>query len=215
MRLIGYARVSTAEQNANGHGLDAQEAAIRDHVGRSDGLELLAILSEQGSGRTTARRPRLAEAIERCESGEADGIIVAKLDRLTRSVVDGSRLLRRAEDRGWTLLALDLGIDTSTRNGRLMATVIMALGEWEADAIAERTREGMAAAREKGVKLGRPRVIPQDVVDAATLLAREGLSQTAIARELNERGAARPSGKPWNQQRVSDLLNRYSGPQAR
>lgn len=209
MKLIAYCRVSTAEQEATGHGLDAQRDAITAHVERQPDTELVDVLAEQGTGRTTARRPLLAEAIQRCEDGDADGIIVAKLDRLTRSVVDGARLVKRAEDNDWTLLALDLGIDTSTRNGRLMATVIMALGEWEADAIAERTREGMAAARARGARIGRPREIPEETVSTVTALARDGLSQGAIADELNKRGIPRPRGGPWNQQRVSDLLARY------
>ena len=209
-RVIGYTRVSTDQQGESGHGLDAQADTIRAYVDRQDGWELVDLLSEVGSGRTTSRRPLLAEAIQRIEAGEADGLIVAKLDRMTRSVVDGAHLVRQAEDNGWSLVALDLGIDTSTRNGRLMATVIMALGEWEADAISERTREGLAAARDRGVTLGRPREMPQSTVDAIYELREKGLRQSDVADELNRRGIAGPRGGTWVQSMVSDVERRYS-----
>jgi DNA invertase Pin-like site-specific DNA recombinase len=111
-RVIGYVRVSTAEQGTNGAGLDAQRAAIEAECDRRT-WQLIRIEEDVLSGRTL-RRPGLQRGLEACRSAEADGVVVAKLDRLSRSLVDFAGLLGEAQAGGWNLVALDLGVDLST-----------------------------------------------------------------------------------------------------
>src|SRR5204863_10202181 len=100
----------------------------------------------------------LRRALERIAAGEAGGLLAAKLDRLSRSVVDFGVLLEWFTEAGATLVALDLGLDTSTPGGRLVANVFASVAEWERDIIAARTRDGLAAARAQGRSISRPAV---------------------------------------------------------
>lgn len=95
--VLGYARVSTAEQAGDGYGLDAQEAAIREECERR-GWALLEVVREEGASAKSLDRPALRHALERIAAGEASGLIAAKLDRLSRSVVDFGVLLEWFEE---------------------------------------------------------------------------------------------------------------------
>src|SRR5688500_3167328 len=120
--VLGYARVSTAEQTS-GYGLDAQESAIRGECERR-GWTLLAVVRDEGASAKSLDRPGLRHALECIAAGEASGLIASKLDRLSRSVIDFGVLLEWCTDAGATLVALDLGLDTSTPGGRLVANVL-------------------------------------------------------------------------------------------
>src|SRR5436190_1193388 len=156
-KVFGYARCSTSEQAANGHGLDAQEAAIRAECERR-GWTLLEVIRDEGQSGKSLARPGMREALDRIARGEASGLIASKLDRLSRSVVDFGLLLEWFVEAGATLIALDLGIDTSTPGGRLVANVFASVAEWERDTAAARTRDGLAAARAKGMPISRPAI---------------------------------------------------------
>ena len=113
MPVAGYPRVSTLEKSDSGLGLAAQEAAIRAAcLGR--GLQLLRIHQGIASGGSLDGRPELAEALPTIRSEGAAALVVAKLDRLTRSVHDFSGLLERARREGWGLVVIDLGAETMT-----------------------------------------------------------------------------------------------------
>src|SRR5437764_15262805 len=120
--VLGYVRVSTTEQAGNGYGLDAQEIAIRDECARR-GWQLLEVVRDEGASAKSLDRPGLRSALERIAAGEAVGLIASKLDRLSRSVVDFGVLLEWFSAADATLIALDLGLDTSTAGGRLGANV--------------------------------------------------------------------------------------------
>src|SRR4051812_33313444 len=111
-RIIGYIRVSTDEQGASGAGLEAQRSAILAECERR-GWQLVRVEEEVLSAKTL-RRPGLQRALDACRSGEAAGIVVAKLDRLSRSLIDFAGLLTEAQRGGWNVVALDLGVDLST-----------------------------------------------------------------------------------------------------
>ncbi len=122
--LLGYHRAlpSTEEQAHSGLGLEAQRAAINAEVARR-GWELVTVLTDAGaSGKSLSGRPALAEALAMVRSGDADVLVVAKLDRLSRSLLDFAGLMADAQQRGWVLVALDLGIDLSTPAGEFMAS---------------------------------------------------------------------------------------------
>src|SRR5438445_8838364 len=113
-RVVGYVRVSTEEQAHSGAGLRAQRTAIRSESERR-GWELVAIHEDAGvSGKAMANRPALGAALSALEAREADALVVAKLDRLSRSLPDAAALLARSAREGWRLVALDLGVDTTT-----------------------------------------------------------------------------------------------------
>jgi DNA invertase Pin-like site-specific DNA recombinase len=142
--MLGYVRRSKADRRRTrdeSHGLDAQRAAIRSEADRR-GWHLVWVEPDDNRTGANTRRPGLQAALASLAAGEATGLVVAKLDRLSRSMFDFADLLRRADRQGWSVVALDLGVDTSTLNGTLVAHVLMAVAEWERGRIAERTRDG-------------------------------------------------------------------------
>lgn len=176
--VVGYVRVSTDEQAVSGLGLAAQRAAIRAECARR-GWTLLAIHEDALSGKTL-NRPGMAAALAAVESGAVSAIVVAKLDRLSRSLVDFASLMARAQAGRWNLVALDLGIDLSTAAGEFMANVMASAAQWERRIIGQRTRDALAVKRAQGVRLGRPQTLAADVVArirlARTRLAPDGRS---------------------------------------
>ncbi len=156
------ARVSTDEQRANGVSLEAQSAAIAEES-RRRGWELLRVETDALRGKTT-KRPGLQTALDVCRSGEAS-VVVMKLDRLTRSIVDFGKLLEEALDKrqGFNIVALDLGVDLSTPDGELVGNVMASVAQWERRAIGQRTKDALAIKRAQGVRLGRPRTMPPSV----------------------------------------------------
>jgi len=159
-KACGYVRVSSAEQSLSGAGLQAQRDAI-EAAALHRGWELTEIYEDAGaSGKSTNGRPGLEEALQAVESGETGILIVAKLDRLSRSLVDFGKILKRSQSqtRGWAFVALDLGIDTSTATGELCANLMMSVSQWERKAISERTTAALAVRKREGVKLGNPQL---------------------------------------------------------
>lgn len=148
LKVIGYVRKSVAE-NGSGHSLDAQEATIRAEVERR-GWTLVKVIPDDGySGRDT-HRPGLMEALGLIAADEADGLVAAKLDRISRSVIDFGTLLEWFRSADAALVALDVGVDTSTPGGRLICNVMASVAEWERETIAARTADGLAVAAAKG-----------------------------------------------------------------
>lgn len=107
-----------------------------------------------------ADRPGLAYALAMLESGQADALVVSKLDRLGRTVTGLAAVIEHACRYDWSLIALDMAIDSSTSGGRLVMRVLAALAEWEREQISERTRDGLAAAKAKGIVPGPKSRVP-------------------------------------------------------
>ena len=191
--VVAYLRVSTEEQAVSGLGLAAQEAAIRSECERR-GLPIVAVLSDAGVSAKTINRPALNEALAMLARGEASVLMVAKLDRLTRSVHDATGLLLEAERAHWGLVALDAPVDTTTPQGAAMAQVLAVFAELERRLIGERTKAALAVKRSQGVKLGRPRLLPEHVVSRIRTAREQGASWSAIARELNDEGVPTAQG---------------------
>lgn len=192
--VVAYVRVSTDEQVESGAGLAAQRATIAAEVERR-GWTLIETYEDAGaSGKSLDGRPALAEALAAVESGRAASLVVAKLDRLSRSVHDAAGLLDRASKRGWSLVALDLGIDTSTPAGEAMAHVMATFGQLERRMIGQRTRDALAQKRAAGVRLGRPSALPAEVVARIVDEHAAGGSWSAIARGLEADGVPTAQG---------------------
>lgn len=182
--VVAYVRVSTGEQATSGLGLDAQRATIQAEADRR-GWTIVEWCEDAGaSAKSMANRPGLAEALAAIENGQAAGIVVAKLDRLSRSLVDFAGLMARASVEGWNLVALDLGVDLSTPAGRFLANVMASAAEWEREIIGARTRDALAAKKAAGATLGRPRQLPDAVRERIVSAHQAGASFATIARDL-------------------------------
>jgi len=192
--VVGYIRVSTDEQVESGAGQAAQRTAIETECARR-GWTLVETFEDAGaSGKSLDGRPQLATALNAVETGQAATLVVAKLDRLSRSVHDAAGLLDRAQRAGWSLVALDLGVDTSTPAGEAMANVMATFGQLERRMIGQRTRDALAAKRAAGVRLGRPSTLPGAVVERIVAEHAAGVSWSAIARGLEADGVPTAHG---------------------
>ena len=204
-RAIGYVRVSTGEQGESGLGLKAQMAAIRAACALR-GWELVAVREEVKSGARADNRPVLREVLAALRRREADAVVVAKLDRLSRSVVDAGRLLEEARKGGFNIVALDLGLDLSTPTGELVANVLAAVAQWERRMIGQRTSEALQVKIAGGWtspswKARVPRAVRRRIVE----MAEAGLSQRAIANRLNADGVPAVGGS-WHRGTVIRVL---------
>lgn len=195
--VIGYCRVSTDAQGDSGAGLDAQQATIAAEATRR-GWGTVQTYIDVASGKTTKRRPQLAAALHVLETQQADTLVVAKLDRLSRSLLDFAALMATAQKQGWAIVALDIGVDTSTINGELVANIIMALAQWERRIIGQRTKDALEAVAGRGTKLGRPTTVTRDAVAIITAMRGSGSSYRQIARALNQAGVpTAQGGREW------------------
>jgi DNA invertase Pin-like site-specific DNA recombinase len=199
--------VSTDEQARSGAGLAAQRRKIRDEADRRDWT--IEWVIDDGFSARDLHRPALTEGLQRLAAGEARALVAAKLDRLSRSVLDFASLLETAEKQGWGLVLLDLDLDTTKPTGRLVAHVMSAVAEFERQRIAERTREALAAVQARGVKLGRPRQLPDRVASRIRNLHTRGHSLQEIARRLNrDQVPTAHGGRQWWASTVRAVLAR-------
>jgi putative DNA-invertase from lambdoid prophage Rac len=173
MKTYAYLRVSTSDQD---HGVDAQRAAILKGVGEVDEW-----FEERASGKDTKGRPVFTELIDRI-CAERATLVVSKLDRLGRSTLDVLGVFERVADCGANIRVLDMGLDTSTPMGKFMLTVLLGFAELEREMIRQRTKDGLAAARDKGVKLGRPQSINRAEVFG---LLDAGYTYSQVAQHLD------------------------------
>jgi DNA invertase Pin-like site-specific DNA recombinase len=205
--VIGYARVSTEEQGVSGAGLAAQRLAIEDECARR-GWGFLRVEEEVLSGKNL-KRPRLQAALAACRAGESSGIVVAKLDRLSRSLIDFARLLEEAKKHSFNVVALDLGVDLSTPSGEFLANVMASAAQWERRIIGERTKSALAVKRSQGVRLGRPPTLAAALVDRIGRERAKGHTLAGIAQGLNEDGVATAhGGARWHPATVRSVLLR-------
>jgi DNA invertase Pin-like site-specific DNA recombinase len=186
-KVVGYIRVSTAEQGNSGLGLEAQRAAIRAEGERRGWIEV-AMLEDVCSGKTVSNRPSLAEALRMVSAHEADGIVVAKLDRLSRSLLDFAGLVAKASAEGWNLVALDLGIDLSTPAGEAMANVMATFAQLERRLIGARIREALAVKKARGERVGRESNLTPALERRIQRLRAKGHSLQAICDRFNKQG---------------------------
>ena len=169
--LIGYARTSTLDQTA---GLEGQDRDLR-----AAGCERMYV--EQVSSVDLPNRVKLTEALDFAREGHT--LVITKLDRLARSVAHLLEILAKLESKGASLRILNMGIDTATPTGKLMLTVLGAVGAFEREIMLERQREGIAKAKADGKYKGRvPTDMKQD--DQIRALAAEGMTKKAIAEKL-------------------------------
>lgn len=171
-KLIGYARVSTDEQR-----LDSQlDALTRAGCHK--------IFFDQGISGAQAERPGLDEAIRTLVEG--DTLVVYRLDRLGRSVLHLADLVTRLDNEGVQFCSLTEGIDTTTSGGKLVFHVFAAVAEFSRNLIRENTCAGLQAARERGVKIGRPRrMADEQIAEAHRYMQQDGKTLKEAAARFN------------------------------
>jgi DNA invertase Pin-like site-specific DNA recombinase len=219
-RAVAYLRVSTDKQADRGVSLDAQRAKVEAYAALYD-LDLVAVEVDAGVSASTLDRPALGRAFAMLDRGDADALLVVKLDRLTRSVGDLGAVVRRCNRSGWALLSVSEQIDTRTAAGRLVLNVLASVAEWEREAIGERTAAAMAHKRSEGQRVG---AIPygyrlasdgvhiegepaeQAVIAAARELHAAGLSLRKVAAELAARGFVTRSGVVFDATQVRRMV---------
>lgn len=187
---VAYIRLSRDDERSPAHGLHAQRRAIEDAAARRGWS--LEFFTERGVSAVARRRPELEHALHlveqraafnRCHGLPRPALAVARLDRLARNLWDYAQLVDRARRNGWDLVALD-SPDASTPAGEAMQGMVAIFAQLERRLIAARTREALAAARARGVRLGRPPAIGPDQQRRVIRRYRAGWSAKAIARDL-------------------------------
>jgi DNA invertase Pin-like site-specific DNA recombinase len=206
MRAIGYCRVSTAEQGESGAGLEAQEAAIRAEVAHR-GWDIVDLRTDVASGKSLRRRDALGATLRDLAAGDADALVVAKLDRLSRSVMDFAAIMETGQREGWSVVVLDLGVDTTTTNGELIANIMISLAQWERRLIGDRTRAGLEAVKARGTKLGRKSNVDPDTIRLIRVLRDSGRSWQKIADALQQEGIPTGQGGRWHAATVRRLYS--------
>lgn len=223
MKLIGYTRVSLDKQAEQGCSLDAQAEKIRQYASLY-GIELVEVIVDGGFSAKDMNRPGLQKALDKLKRKEADGLIIYKLDRLTRSVMDLGRMVQTHFSKGSTLISVVEQIDTSSASGRMVINLLTVVSQWEREAIGERTKAVMQHKRARGEYVGEApfgwRVGPdgvrleenpdeQRVIRLIAKLRDGGLSIRQIATRLNaEQVPAR--GKQWHRTSVERVLRRVA-----
>lgn len=206
MRTYGYARVSTTEQHEDGAGLPAQVRALALEAERR-GWEMTIVTEDTGaSGAKVTTRPALVATLADLDRN-GGVLVVTKLDRLSRSVADFSAIVERSRRYGWQLVVVDLGVDTTTAGGELVANMMVSVAQWERRIIGERTRAGMAERKRQGVHVGRSRTLPQDVVARIVTARAGGRSLAGIAADLMADGVPTAhGGQSWHASTVRAVL---------
>ena len=219
--VIGYLRVSSLDQAENGVSLAEQEHRVRGYCD-AHGLTLVSVVADEGiSGKTTGNRPGLQRALRALKRHKARGLVVTKLDRLSRSLKDALDLVACSEREGWELHSIGENLDTSTPHGRFVVHLFAALAQLEREQIGERTRNGMAELRRQGKRISRRPpfgfrfenggLVPVDeeqrILARMIVLRNSGHGPTAIAVALETELLRNPrTGRAWTPGNVGSIL---------
>ena len=162
------------------------------------GWESLRFIEDAGRSGKDLNRPGISEALRLLSAGEASTLVVTKVDRLSRSLLDFSHIVATARKQAWQLVVLDLGVDTSTPSGEMLASVMMTFAQYERRLAGERTSLALQAKKAAGHRLGRPRTLQPEVSERIVAATVAGQNPTKIAGALNDEGVPTArGGKRW------------------
>jgi DNA invertase Pin-like site-specific DNA recombinase len=223
MKVIGYTRVSTSKQAEDGDSLDVQRDKLAAYCELHD-HELVDVYEDAGASGKDMERDGLRAALDALEDGGAEGLVVYKLDRLTRSTADLGRLLERFEDKGVALQAVAESLDTSTAAGRMVVRMLGVVAEWERETIGERVSAALQAKADKGEYTGgkvpfgyqladdgstlEERTDEQKVIEAIRTYRDAGLSLRETADRLADREMYNRQGTKFNAMSISNIEDR-------
>lgn len=203
--MVGYVRVSTEEQSAS---VEAQTERIARYC-ELYGLDLERVEVDQGVSGRTLERPAVRRALTSARAGDVSGIVVAKLDRLTRSVRDLGDLVDEVQAERWALYSVGDHLDATTATGRMVINMMGSIAQWERETISERTRAALAVKRAHGVHLGRrPEPVNEAVLERIRAWRAEGRTYEAIVAACEDAGLPTPRGARWHPTTVARLLAR-------
>jgi DNA invertase Pin-like site-specific DNA recombinase len=206
MRAVLYARVSTEKQAEHGHGLDAQRTRLTDFATQRK-LDVIEVVTDEGASAATMERDGMHRVLDLVRAHAVDAVVVTKADRISRNVRDLLNLSAELECEGVALVTADEQFDTTTPLGKAMGAMRAVFAQLERDMAAARTRDGMAAAKAKGVRLGRPpvgwridngcwhRTDRFPLVERAHALRSTGCTLASIADTFNAEGVVTGSGR--------------------
>ena len=186
MKAIGYIRVSTQEQAQSGLGLEAQAVAIRAEATRR-GWDL-EIIADEGESGSKVDRPGLLIAKDKLARGEVQALIVAKQDRLMRSSLGWAQIVSQSKDQKWSLICLDINLDTASPMGECMGSILAAIAQLELENIRKRTKDALAVKKAQGYRLGRPATMPEETRARINALRNSGVTLQGVADTLNTEG---------------------------
>jgi DNA invertase Pin-like site-specific DNA recombinase len=219
-KAIGYIRVSTEMQVNEGVSLDAQSAKIRAYCELND-LELIEIVCDAGKSAKTTNRDGLQKCLSMIASGEAGALVVYKLDRLSRKVLDTLNLISEIESHGASLHSISEKLDTSSALGKFFVNMTAALAQLERDQISERVTMAMAHKKDEGQHCGAApfgfemvdkelqRVESQhNAIAIITEMRANGAALRTIADHLNGEGIPTQRGGNWQASTINNILKR-------
>lgn len=208
VRTYCYARCSTSEQARSGLGIAAQRAELLAEVTRRGAADVAWVIDEGVSGSTLAR-PGLERIL--ADAGRGDVVIATKGDRVSRRLSDLLALLERARQGGWSLVLLDLQVDTATPTGAFLTQSMGAVAELERRLIAARTSAALQAAKARGQRLGQGRrTMPRQVLARIVAERDAGASLTAIADRLTADGVPTArGGARWYPSTIAAALDTH------
>ena len=216
MRAIGYVRVSTDKQADRGVSLEAQQEKVRA-MAVVHGAELIHVVVDAGESAKSLDRPGMRQVLEMVRHGTIGIVIVAKLDRLTRSVKDLAVLLELFQRRGVALISVAEALDTGSAAGRLLLNIMTSVSQWEREAIGERTRDAMRHKKANLQFVGNlpygyqlcsdrrtvePCPAEQEIRHKIERCRKRGHSYRIIADTLNQLGYRTRSGSRWRAEYV-------------
>ena len=219
-KTIAYLRVSTDKQADKGISLEAQEEKARAYASLYD-LDLIEVIIDAGESAKTLDRPGLQRALSMLKTGKADALLVVKLDRLTRSVVDLGKLIETYFAPGKAaLMSVSEQIDTRSAAGRLVLNILASVSQWERETIAERTRDAMRHKQANGEYIGGEAPYgfklvdgeliddeaEQEVIQKAKAYHAKGLSLRKIAAELDKQGIKTRRGSIFAANQISRMV---------
>ena len=222
MSFVGYIRVSTDEQVKSGISLDVQDSKIRDYAKLND-FDLSKVIHDEGESGKDLKRPGMEEVIQLVISRKIDGIIVYKLDRLSRKVIDTLNLIEQFDRHGIAFHSITEHIDTKTAMGKFFITILSALAQMERDMISERTKTALNYKRSKGGLAGgipygytskgekKESVLIKDDMEQKILRTileahNAGGSYNKIANELNRQGIPSRCNGKWYPQTIKSII---------
>ena len=221
-RTVAYIRVSTDKQADHGVSLDAQREKVQQYAALF-GLELVSVEVDAGESAKSLNRPALTRALAMLKAGKAEALLVVKLDRLTRSVRDLCDLVDDYfRDGKFALMSVGEQVDTRSAAGRMMLNMLTVIGQWEREAIGERTSAAMQHKASKGeftggvapygFELGQdgatlvPVKAEQAVISEVRALRSSGLSLRKVAKTLAAKGVKARSGRTFAATQVARMV---------
>lgn len=203
IKVAGYIRVSTDKQDISP---EVQRSELEREAERM-GYELTVVEELAVSAATIAKRPLMRELLEDLRAGKFHALMVSKLDRLSRNMEDGTRLLADSQRQGWRIICLDLGVDTATVMGAGMYNMALNFAEIERRLIGKRTKDAMQQKASEGKHMGRVSVLADGTRDKIHQLKDEGKSLRKIGEQLEAEGILTATGKTkWHASTIKSVL---------